>query len=479
MTFNGDHDQQNPNLQKTIEDLFDQSLKSPLLGGSDYLRPVKLTLDAISLAPNDPNVLCKAAAIMFMVQNARGLELAQELYERLSIMEPDYSEALNRLCSLAMVNGQYDKASQYAWKLNGKHSEGNPKTLFLMARAFRLQGDKKQAQICYRQVIDTLCSGNSSFPDGAQSRLVPLAAYLGGWLDEAEEAMQRLCIAGGKKAFAENQALSPSLRTQLRKLREITRGKDICICGNGPSIQAFVDKPSLFKSKDIGFMGLNNFSIVWDDIIGQVDAEQMSLVIISHPNVLLNNSSDLEAFLRKPYPTMVLLSDFALYHVLGKESQKYLYELDHKIFKYGVNDDLPPSLKEPLNLPSMNTMLCALSIAVIGQPRRIFLLGFDQNISGDDPEREGAIRYKQNDNRYADLKRSVFSDSEYTAWRNHDANWLRWDAIRVNETSMVTLHMLSLIYGVDLPPIYNVCPNSALEAFPKIDVQKFKELISK
>ena len=269
MTFNGDHDQQNRNLHKTIEDLFDQSLKSILLS-ADYDHPVKLTLDAISLAPNDPDVLCKAASIMFMVQHARGLELAQELYERLSIMEPDYSDALIRLCWLAMVNGQYDKASQYAWKLNGKHSEGNPKTLFLMARAFRLQGDKKQAQICYRQVIDTLCSGNSSFPDGAQSRLVPLAAYLGGWLDEAEEAMQRLCIAGGKKALAENQALSPSLRTQLRKLREITRGKDICICGNGPSIQAFVDQPSLFKSKDIGFMGLNNFSIVWDDTIHMI-----------------------------------------------------------------------------------------------------------------------------------------------------------------------------------------------------------------
>ena len=73
----------------------------------------------------------------------------------------------------------------------------------------------------------------------------------------------------------------------------------------------------------------------------------------------------------------------------------------------------------------------------------------------------------------------MFVDESRTKsiYREITGKHLKWDAERINETALITLRLLSLMFNVEQPPIYNVSPDSALDVFPQIDFNTFKDLI--
>ncbi len=80
-------------IPETIEKLFRSASYRTLMDLDDgALEPA---FQAMALAPNDPEVLCKGASIL--CRRGRGLQMAEEIYARVLAIDPNYPLALNQL----------------------------------------------------------------------------------------------------------------------------------------------------------------------------------------------------------------------------------------------------------------------------------------------------------------------------------------------------------------------------------------------
>jgi hypothetical protein len=125
-----------------------------------------------------------------------------------------------------------------------------------------------------------------------------------------------------------------------------------------------------------------------------------------------------------------------------------------------------------LHVPSLNNLLFALFVSVLGLPRRIFMFGFDGQIKGSDSQQPGALYYKELHESYRQTRREIPEVRDFTR------AWLLWDSMLFNELAPRVLRHAALLFDLPQPPIYNVCPDSALTVFPRITFDRFRRLVS-
>ena len=131
-----------------------------------------------------------------------------------------------------------------------------------------------------------------------------------------------------------------------------------------------------------------------------------------------------------------------------------------------------PSPQEPLHVPSLNNLLFALFVGVLGLPRRIFMFGFDGQIKGSDSQQPDALYYKELHESYHAERRAEPEVRDFTR------AWLLWDSTLFNELAPRVLRHAALLFDLPQPPIYNVCPDSAVTVFPRITFDRFRRLVS-
>ena len=131
--------------------------------------------------------------------------------------------------------------------------------------------------------------------------------------------------------------------------------------------------------------------------------------------------------MRRDYPTMTILSNFVTDHCLDRPECSYLFEHDDWIF-FGLGPQTNCRHRGILSFPNINTLLLALCAVVLGRPRRIFLFGFDQRVIEDDGDKKLLRVIAEFDDRYP------AHDRTDEARRQHISDWVKWDAIQVNET---------------------------------------------
>jgi hypothetical protein len=117
-------------------------------------------------------------------------------------------------------------------------------------------------------------------------------------------------------------------------------------------------------------------------------------------------------------------------------------------------------------------LLFALFVGVLGLPRRIFMFGFDGQIKGSDSQQPGALYYKEDHESYHQTRRGTPEVRDFTR------AWLLWDSVLFNEMAPRVLRHAALLFDLPQPPIYNVCPDSALTVFPRITFDRFRRLVS-
>ena len=432
----------------------------------EAFRPVRETIE---LATNDVEILCRGAEIL--CRYFPGLLIAERAYERVLELDAQHSLALKSLSWLAASQGNYERAVEFGERLIKIPEEDTPENIFITARACRLNGDFGRAQMLLRKIINLIPTDRPSVALHDGSALKPVAAFLGGWEDEVEAAIQDICCKDGTGFYLRDIDYYPdAIDARLDRLRKITEGKDVCIFGAGPSIEKIAKEKNILSQDNFRHLVINTFSIIEDDILKPAGAK-VSLTCFSHPAVLVANNDRLKEFLRRDYPTMSLISDFATFYCLRRPEYAYLHDHVDRLFRFRATNKLPPTPKDPLGFPSLNTLMVALCAAVLGRPRRIFLFGFDQKVESASTENDSIVYYKELDERYPAHDRTNLSQ------RKHISDWVKWDAIQLNEFSSVTLRMLALMFSIELPPIYNVCPDSALESFPKIDMNQFLKMV--
>jgi hypothetical protein len=109
---------------------------------------------------------------------------------------------------------------------------------------------------------------------------------------------------------------------------------------------------------------------------------------------------------------------------------------------------------------------------VLATPRRIFLFGFDGQIKGRDSQVPGALYYREEHAAYQMTTRTP------AAVRRATQSWLWWDSLRFNELAPTVVRHVALLFDLPVPPIYNVCADSALTVFPRLTFGRFRDLVS-
>src|SRR4029077_15737448 len=110
---------------------------------------------------------------------------------------------------------------------------------------------------------------------------------------------------------------------------------------------------------------------------------------------------------------------------------------------------------------------------VLGRPRRIFLFGLDGQIKGSESQQPGALYYKETHKKIPLQNRRAIPEV-----RDFTRNWLLWDSTLFNELAPHVLRHAALLFALPQPPIYNVCPDSAVTVFPRITFDRFRRLVS-
>jgi len=219
-------------------------------------------------------------------------------------------------------------------------------------------------------------------------------------------------------------------------------------------------------------MAMSSFQIVDEDLFRPI-GKRLELACLTHPTMLKYQERAIcDWFATVPSSILMLPLWLREYAALTGEADFLLGRADHLFWFDCFSQTLPPVPSDPLHFPAVNTLMCALGVGVLARPRRIFLFGFDGQIKGRDSQRLGALYYREDHEGYHDTRRN-----EPEARRLTKA-YLRWDTLNFNDFAAVVLRHTALLFDLPLPPIYNVCTDSALTPFPRITFARFREIVS-
>lgn len=425
---------------------------------------------AIDLAPDNVDAIRQYA--YSLVQVGLTMSESRPWFDRLYQMAPDDALGLHYRYNFALLAGDYRKAIDACERLD-RIEVGNPILSARIARARRLLGDNAGAAEHFAQAAARCSTELEPFPFGQRASLKPVYSALAGDPVAAEKMSLELCQDDGcGLADLSHPRYPDDCEERIARLRRGIGGRDLFIFGNGPSLNEIVMRRDEVASLHFASMTMSAFQLVNDDLL-RPTGKQLDMVCMSHPSMVRAQIPAIrDWFVAVPQATLVLpLWVRDLVAVTGEPH--LLSSWSDSIFWYDCHGEHLPSPQEPLHVPSLNNLLFALFAGVLGLPRRIFLFGFDGQIKGSNSQQSGALYYKELDESYHHQNRR--SKPEF---RDFTSNWLLWDSTLFNELAPHVLRHAALLFDLPQPPIYNVCPDSALTVFPRITFDRFRRLVS-
>jgi hypothetical protein len=255
-------------------------------------------------------------------------------------------------------------------------------------------------------------------------------------------------------------------------LQRLVSKKDCIIVGRGPSLHEVKDLLRTTDPATTSLIGINEVEVLRREIF-EPAGRDMDVLVLTHSDVLRGQIDLVADWLRAdPSKILCLASWFRSAAMTNPDLAAIWPYLDRVLWFDCSQEFCLPWANRPLNFPGINTLICAIGCVYLAGPSRIFLLGFDGKADVDLDSDDG-IYFHQG------AKIAAAATGDVPGWpsfkRKHDF-WLRWDSLRVSEIAPVFLRHLSLLYGAPVTPVYNVCPDSAIDCFPRISAREFEEL---
>jgi Tfp pilus assembly protein PilF len=424
---------------------------------------------AVDLAPDNVDAIRQYA--YSLVQVGRMMADARVWFDRLHEVAPEDPIGLYYRYNFALLSGDYWKAIDACERLDRLQPD-NPFTPARIARARRLLGDSAGAAEHFARAAARCSTEQDPFPFGRWASLKPVYSALAGDPAAAERMSVDLCqVEGDGLADLSNPRYPDDCEASIARLQSRIRGRDLFVFGNGPSLKEIVLRKEEVASLDFASMTMSTFQLVNDDLL-RPTGKQLDMVCMSHPSMVKSQTpAILEWFSAVPEATLVLplwMRDLAA----AKGEPDFLLGRSDAIFWYDCYGEHLPNPQEPLHVPSLNNLLFALFAGVLGLPRRIFMFGFDGQIKGTDSQQPDTLYYKElHESYHADRRREPDV-------RELTRTTLLWDSWLFNELAPGVLRHASLLFDLPQPPIYNVCPDSAVTVFPRITFDRFRQLVS-
>lgn len=394
-------------------------------------------------------------------------ERATQALERALELSPGHTGALYWLAETNWVHGDPEDAVPFLERM----VENAPDSPQMIARLGLARMAAAQGEVA-RKTLDVAADAGGGT---ARATLDPTelrrAIYLNlaGRESEAEALIEQVNGPGPAKVLPDS--LYPNdLEQQRCALEDVVAGRDIVIMGSGPSLERLPDALSGLDVSALDrlcFFGFNNVPVA-EAMLRESVGRDVDLACMTSGTVMQIHAAWLEEFLSRPKGSNLL---FALMSaVTAHESTARLMEgARHRTLYFNSSSDHPPTSSDPLHFPPINTLLCVLPLAVLAQPRRIFLFGCDGAVATPADGGSEGVYFRQGSDAYGD---------QAPPNRGAYANWLVRDTFFFNALIPTVLQALCTLFKLPMPEIHLCNPDSSYRPFPRISPDDFAAMVS-
>jgi hypothetical protein len=390
---------------------------------------------------------------------------ARPLFQIAVERDPDHLVAQWFLFQCELIDGDV-KAARERGEILVRLSPNSPSMLLSLVRGLVANGELDMARAAVAQqltraeiAIDRRNAGPDHFMEAVLFETV-------GEKEQSVAVSRAICREGDVTLIDWSTTQDEAaLRSALKHMRAKVRHRDICIFGRGPSIKDLQGEHHRLRGHDFVPFVMSEFKEVAERVLAGA-GKSPGLVCMTSLDVVRSCASDLRTACSSNEFIGLVLPDF-IHHQLrdGTADSDLAHDIvadTNRVFTYKCKGEISfPSPHSPLDFPTINTLLHALGAAILLEPRRIFLFGFEGKSTP-----TGEYYFAEND------KASSLGQN----WQSRTERWLRWDSFRFNQVTPCFINHLQLLHDVQYPLIYNVCKDSAITCFPRIWLDEYSSL---
>jgi len=293
-----------------------------------------------------------------------------------------------------------------------------------------------------------------------------------GRLDESFSALQSIRDVAAPTPRYDRAEYLPRTPERLHRLAEIIDSRDIFVLLQGPSFATFAARLHEFAGFEFAIATLNSFPPVEREL--RRINRPADILLFTQPGSIRSWHPELMKFLARSHPNLVVANRYALSGLseFGLNEREFVARHDKRLLLVH-SDGGPPLPSRPLHFENGPSVSLLIPLLLFARPRRIFLFGADggsnPNLSKrpyfyyDDYDADVEPRESLNRPGMVSFKGVPRKLDEYNR-RQHI------NAINGDRVIDFAFRSLEAHFGIQVPPIFNVCPHSTHRIFPRINI---------
>jgi tetratricopeptide (TPR) repeat protein len=292
-----------------------------------------------------------------------------------------------------------------------------------------------------------------------------------GRLDESFSALQSIRDVAAPTPRYDRAEYLPRTPERLQRLAEIVDSRDVFVLLQGPSFATFAARLHEFADFEFAIATLNSFPPVEQEL--RRINRHADILLFTQPGSIRAWHAELVKFLARSPPNLVVANHYALSGLseFGLSEREFAARYDKRLLLVH-SDGGPPLPSRPLHFENGPSVSLLIPLLLFARPRRIFLFGadggsnpsfskrpyfyYDDYDAGEPQEflaRPGMVSFKGLPRKLDDYNR-----------RQHV------NAINGDRVIDFAFRSLEAHFGIQVPPIFNVCPHSTHRIFPRINI---------
>jgi tetratricopeptide (TPR) repeat protein len=293
-----------------------------------------------------------------------------------------------------------------------------------------------------------------------------------GRLDESDQALRSITRIAASAPCYDRPEYLPRTPERLQRLAEIVDSRDLFVLVQGPSFATFAAHLCEFAGFEFAVATLNSFPPVEQEL-RRID-RQADVLLFAQPGSVRSWHSELMKFLTRSSPNLVVVNRYALsgFSEFGASENEFIACHDKRLLLVH-SDGGPPLPSRPLHFENGSTLSLIIPLLLFARPRRIFLFGAD---GGSNPSFSKRPYFYYDDYDADAGPQEFLNRSDMISFRKlprrleeHNRR-LHINAINADRVISSALRSLEVNFGIQAPPIFNVCPHSTHRVFPRIDI---------
>jgi len=256
-------------------------------------------------------------------------------------------------------------------------------------------------------------------------------------------------------------------------LAQIVAARDVFVLLQGPSFATFAARLHEFAGLEFAVATLNSFPPIEREL--QRINRCADILLFTQPGSIRSWHPELVEFLGRSSPNLVVANHYALSGLseFGVSEREFVARHDRRLLR--IHSDGPPLPSRPLHFENGPSVSWLIPLLLFARPRRIFLFGADGGSNPSFSKRP----YFYYDDYDADVAPHEFLNrpgmiSFQGLPRKLDEYNRRQHINAINGDRVIDFAFRSLEanFGIQVPPIFNVCPHITHRIFPRIDIDE-------